>query len=252
MSKKLSIFTGIGLVIFGALILAGNFVFPMLGIRFRWWQFWRWWPIIVISIGLLITAIPFLARGRRGLGSLFIPGIPILVTGGILLFCSLFDAWGSWEFLWPLEPLALGLGFTFSALWMRSVGLAFPAIIIGLNGLVLAFCNITGWWEAWGVLWTIEPSAVGLALLLAGVRKSNKSVVAVGLGLCGFAAVAAVGMSVILLSGWWLFRFLWPVAIILIGVTVIGLGMIKNRTESDDETPSAPIEPEILTEGSGA
>jgi len=251
MSKKLSLITGICLIVFGGLVLAGNFVFPTLGIRFRWWEFWKLWPVIVLSIGLLINAIPLLAREKRGWGALFIPGIPILVTGGILLYCSIFDAWGAWEFLWPLEPLSLGLGFAFAALWMRVAGLAFPAIIIGLNGLVLALCNSTGWWEAWSVLWAIEPLAVGLSLLVLGVCKSNKALVGVGLGFCGFAAVAAFGMSVLMLTGWWVFRLIWPLTLILVGVAVILVGFLKTRSDQDDDTPSDLIESEILPEESG-
>ena len=250
MTKKLSFITGLGLVLLGGLALAGNLVFPAFGINFRWWEFWRLWPVIVISIGLLFCAGPFLSLGNRGLGGLFIPGIPILVTGGILAFCSIFDAWGAWAYLWPLEPLALALGFTFAAFWMRSVGLAFPAIIIGLNGLVLAFCNTTGWWQAWTVLWTIEPLAIGLALLVVGVRKNHKALVAVGLGFCGFSAVAAFGMIVLILTGWWMFRYLWPFGLILTGVAVILLGFI--RPKSDSKPPPAQIDSEILPDGSGA
>lgn len=252
MTRKLSVLLGIGLIALGGLALAGNLAFPAFGINFRWWEFWRLWPIVVLSVGLLFSAAPLLAREKRGLGALFIPGIPVLVTGAILLFCSLFNAWGAWSFLWPLEPLSLGLGFTFAALWMRSSGLAFPAIIIGLNGLVLAFCNTTGWWGTWSVLWAIEPLSVGLALLVLGVRKSNKAVVAVGLGFCGFAAVAAFGMSVLMLTGWWVFRYLWPLFFIFTGLAVILLGFLRPRADKDETPPSNPAEPEILTEGSGA
>lgn len=252
MTKKFSVLIGFGLIALGGLALAGNFVFPAIGIDFRWWEFWRLWPIVVLSLGLLISTIPFMNREKRGLGALFIPGIPILVTGGILLFCSMFNAWGAWSFLWPLEPLSLGVGFAFAALWMRSSGLAFPAIIVGLNGLVLAFCNTTGWWEAWSVLWTIEPLSIGLSLLVLGVRKSNKAIVAIGLGFCGFASVAAIGMIVLMLTGWWMFRFIWPLIFIFIGVAVILLGFLRPHDNNKETPPSTPAEPEIIPERSGA
>ena len=47
MTKKLSLITGLSLVLLGGLALTGNLVFPALGINFRWWQFWRLWPVIV-------------------------------------------------------------------------------------------------------------------------------------------------------------------------------------------------------------
>ena len=252
MTKKLSVLIGIGLIALGGLALVGNLVFPAIGIDFRWWEFWRLWPVTVLALGLFLNAIPFMAREKRGLGAIFIPGIPILVTGGILFICSMFNAWGAWSFLWPLEPLSLGLGFAFTALWMRSGGLAFPALIIGLNGLVLAFCNTTGWWEAWTVLWAVEPLSIGLALLILGVRKSNRALVAVGLGFCGFAAVAAFGMTVLMLTGWWMFRFIWPTLFILTGVAVIVLGFLRPRNDDEETPPSTSAEPEVIPEGSGA
>ncbi len=249
MSKKNSLLVGFTFVFLGGLILAGNLILPALGFQFRWWQVWRLWPVFVVAIGFLMTAAPFLFRTRRGLGGLFIPGVPILVTGSILLFCSLLDAWGAWAFLWPLEPLALALGFAFAGVWLRVAGLAFPAIILGLNGLVLAFCNLTGWWEAWAVLWAIEPLAVGLSLLVLGVRQSSRTLIAVGLGFCGFASVAVIVMSTLLLTGWWMFRLFWPLAFIFVGLGIIGLGWLKNQRSDDDNSPSSP---EILPESTGA
>jgi hypothetical protein len=252
MSKKLSFITGIGLVLLGGLALVSNYVLPAFGFDFRWWAFWRFWPLIVMVIGLLFCVPPFLARERRGLGALFIPGLPVLVTSGILFFCSIFNVWGAWSFLWPLEPLALGLGFGLAAFWMRSPGLAFPALIIGLNGAVLAFCNTTGWWEAWTVLWTIEPLSLGLAFLVLGASKSNKALVGLGLAFSAFSAVAAFGMIVLMLSGWSIFRLVWPLFFIFTGLAVIALGLIKPRRRDDDE-PSTPVmDPEPLPEGGGA
>jgi len=252
MTKKLSLITGIGLVLLGGLALVSNYVLPAFGLDFRWWAFWRLWPLIVIAIGLLFCVPPILAREKRGLGALFIPGLPVLVTGGILFFCSIFNIWDAWLFLWPLEPLALGLGFGLAAFWMRSSGLAFPALIIGLNGAVLAFCNTTGWWEAWTVLWAIEPLSLGLSFLILGASKSNKALVGLGLAFSAFSAVAAFGMIVLMLSGWSIFRLVWPLLFIFTGVIVIALGLIRPRRAEDDEPTASGMDVEPLQEGGGA
>ncbi len=64
--------------------------------------------MVVVCFGLLFIVPPALTRGLRALGLLFIPGAPILTTGAILLFASVFDAW---ERLWPLEVMSLATGF---------------------------------------------------------------------------------------------------------------------------------------------
>ena len=92
MNKRFSILVGVILILMGALGSAFNLVVPMLGLNVWRWGTWRLWPLAVVSIGLLVVLSPFLTRGYRGLGGLFIPGVPILTTGGILLFASVFDA----------------------------------------------------------------------------------------------------------------------------------------------------------------
>jgi hypothetical protein len=137
------------------------------------------------------------------------------------MLASLFDSWDIWSYLWPLEVLSLALGFMFAALYMRSPWLAIPAILIGLNGLVLQFCAVTGLWEAWSVLWTVEPLAIGMILLLVGVLTNTKPMVAVGLAICGFAAAAAMGMLVLLSVGLWAFRYIVPLGLIGVGALVL-------------------------------
>jgi hypothetical protein len=177
MDKRFSAILGLGLILLGGLALMGNMGAPVLGVSLSpFWPFaflWRetvgrLWPVVVIGLGLLLAAPPVLHPTRRGLGVLFIPALPVLTTGALLLLASLFNWWGLWRWLWPQEVLALALGFLFAAIWMRAPGLAIPAILVGLNGMVFQLCAVTGWWEAWAVLWTIEPLAVGLGLLAAG------------------------------------------------------------------------------------
>ena len=172
---------------------------------------------------------------------MFIPALPIFITGGILMTASLFNAWYIWTFLWPLEVLALALGFAFAALYTRSYWFLIPAILIGLNGLVLQFCAVTGLWSAWSVLWTVEPLAIGMILLLVGVITNTKPVVAIGLVICGFAAAAALGMLVLLSVGWWAFRYIVPLSLIGIGVLVLLASFISHTSNPSQITGEGTV-----------
>jgi hypothetical protein len=232
MDKRISTFFGLGLILLGGLALAGNLVFSALGIQVRWWEIWRLWPVTVLSIGLFLALLPLLFRGNRGLGALFIPGIPILATGVILFIASMFHIWWVWEFLWPWEVLGLAIGFALAAFWMRTPFLGIPAIIIGLNGLVLQFCAVTGLWESWAILWAIEPLAVGLSLMLVSVTRRAPGLMAVGLTFCGFAAVAFVGMSTLMITGWWVFRLIGPLLMIFIGLILLLANLLRRPAAS--------------------
>jgi hypothetical protein len=249
MNKRFSIFMGVSLIVVGLLALGGNLLFSLLGFDFRWWQFWRLWPLVVVALGILLALPPVFMRHQRWTGVFFIPAVPIWVTGSILMFASTFDAWGAWAYLWPLEVLGLALGFMFASLYARSSALAVPAVIIGMNGLVLQFCALTGLWGWWAVLWGIEPLAVGLALLLIGVQNNSKGVIAAGLAFCGFSGVAIFGMSALLLVGGWIFRIFIPAGLILIGVLVLALPFLS-RSEKP-EPPAPPANSETLV-GEGA
>jgi hypothetical protein len=221
MKKSSSLIFGIGLILLGGLTLMGNFTLSIVGFEFFVPPFWRLWPTVVMGLGIALALPATLIRGQRWPGILLIPALPLFITGGILMTASLFDAWSIWSFLWPLEVLGLALGFAFAALYMRSYWLLIPTILIGLNGLVLQFCAVTGLWEAWSVLWTVEPLAIGMVLLLVGVLTNTKPVVALGLGLCGFAAAATMGMLVLIFTGWWAFRYILPLSLIAVGVLVL-------------------------------
>ncbi len=139
-------------------------------------------------------------RWRRGLGILFIPGMPILTTGAILLLASVLNWWRVWKWLWPQEVLALALGCLFAAIYARQIWLLVPAIIIWLNGVLLQFCALTGLWEVWAVLWLIEPLAVGLVFLVVGGRTRSNGLLVAGLIVWGLAGLALIGMTTALLT----------------------------------------------------
>ena len=227
-----STLVGLSLVLFGAMLLTSNLLTATIGFRIPCFKIWRFWPAIVISVGMLMSATPLLFRQKSGLSTLYIPGIPILVTGLILFLASTLNHWGIWSLLWPLEVLAVALGFLFAALGTRQIGLGVPAIIIGLNGLVLQFCAITGFWGAWSFLWAIEPLAVGLVLLMFSLKHDSRPTMIVGISFCAFAAVALISMAVLTFTGWWAFRYVGPLMLVAGGVLVLLFGVLKSDSLS--------------------
>ena len=226
MNKRFSILAGTGLIVMGGLALAFNLIVPTLGLDIWYWGAWRLWPLLVVCAGLFFVVPPFLTRGVRGLGALFIPGVPTLTTGGILLFNSVFDMWGAWEWLWPLEVLSVALGFLFAAIYMRNVWLLIPAIVIGANGGVLQFCALTDLWEAWAVLWTIEPLSLGLTFLIISLVKRSAGLFIAGLILCGLAGIGLIGMTAIMPT-YWLLNLIGPVLFILVGLLMVVWGLVR-------------------------
>lgn len=220
MDKRSLILVGAALILLGLLAMVFTGVTAVLG-----WNvgilFARLWPVLVIGVGLGFVVPPLVVRGKPGLGALFIPGFPILMTGSLLFLASVTNAWGIWAWLWPMQLLAVATGFFFAAVYMRVIWLVIPAIIIGLNGMVFQFCAITGLWAWWSVLWIIEPLAVGLALLVPGVVKDVRGLKLAGVILCGLAGGFFM-LMVTVLGGWWPIRLVGGGLLVLGGLGVLG------------------------------
>jgi hypothetical protein len=227
MNRRSSILWGGVLILLGILLLVFGGVASVLGLRVGGFLL-RFWPVVVVAAGLALVVPPLLNRSKRGLGALFIPGFPILMTGAILSLASIFDSWSTWAWLWPMEALALATGFLMAAIWMRVIWLIIPAMIIGFNGLVFQFCAITGLWEWWAILWVIEPLSVGLALLTTGFVKNKRGLTTAGLILCAIAGFFLVLMATILGSGL-PFLLLGPGLLILGGFAILAWGLLRHR-----------------------
>lgn len=219
--RVLSLIFGCALVALGGLSLFIN-TFVTTGA-------WRLWPLAVITLGIALTLPGFFGWKSRGLGSFFIPGLPLLTTGGILLFASLFGRWNVWELAWPLEVLALAVGFTLAAIFMRVAGLAIPAMILGVNGLILAFCNLTGLWSAWAILWPLEPLAIGLGLLIVGVTNRSSGATLAGQILTGISGGGFFIASFINVLEGSLLRMAVPGMLILTGLILISARWLKRE-----------------------
>jgi hypothetical protein len=234
MQKSFSLLVGLALVGFGVLALACNLSIlpfaPWLAVQTAG----RLWPFLVLGLGVLFV-LPAIVGRRRGLGGLWIPGVPLLVTGALLLFTNTTGWWGSWSMLWPLEVLALALGFLLAAVTMRQVWLVLPAVIVGLNGAVLLFCAVTHLWEAWAVLWTVEPLSVGLGLLVVSALRKSTPLFITGMLLSGLAALAFLSMTAILgvwqflPLDWRLLRAISSLGVIGLGALLVGFSLLRPR-----------------------
>jgi hypothetical protein len=81
------------------------------------------WPFFIIIPGLLFFAGMF--AGGKSAGPLAIPGSIITVTGSILLYDSMFNAWANWAYIWALIfPTAVGIGLLIHGTWSEN-----PAVI---------------------------------------------------------------------------------------------------------------------------
>ncbi len=219
MKKRNSVALSGILISVGILLLFSN----LAGALFDF-HLWQLWPVIVLAAGCCFVLPPLFATGKRGLGGLFIPGMPILTTGALLLFTSVFNWWDAWSWLWPVEILGVALGFLFAAFYIRCIWLLIPAFIIGANGLLMQFCAMTGWWGVWAALWVIEPLSVGLSFLVIALRRrSLPGLLNAGVTLCvlsvlGFG-VSALGVMVG--SAWWFWKWFTPMLIVVIGIAML-------------------------------
>ncbi|MBI3172808.1 MAG: hypothetical protein HYZ25_03745 [Chloroflexi bacterium] len=223
--RVFSLIAGAVLLVTGATLLAGNLFLAT--------KAWRLWPVIVLLAGLGLTAAGLLGISRRGFGAFFIPGIPVLATGGILLFASLTNRWGVWAVAWPVEVLALALGFTLAAFFMRVPALAIPASILGFNGLLFLFCAVTGLWQAWALLWPLEFLSVGVGLLIlgivigsSGVKLAANILFAVAGG--GFFIMAFISVF----NNNLLMKFAVPVMLLVTGALLAGTVLFGKPTKS--------------------
>ena len=231
--RLFNLIAGLTLLLIGAIALAGNFFLST--------NAWKLWPLIIVfpGIGLLIPT--FFASARRGLGSFFMPGIPVLVTGLILLYASLTDRWNVWATAWTFEVLALALGFALSAVFMRVNALAIPASIIGANGLLLAFCAFTGLWKAWAILWPVEFLSVGIGLLIFGIADEKR-----GAKFAATILFSVAGAGFFLTSFFSSFnsepllRYAVPSMLVITGVLLVGTFFVRDAGRDAAETSSAP------------
>lgn len=227
MQKAWNFVIGIVLVMCGATALATNLVLPALGVSTSWIQPWSIWPLFILALGSVLLLMALFSIRNPGWGALFIPALPVITVGGMLILSTVFGYWHLWSFAWPFIILSLAVGFLLAAVFMRNVWLGIPAIIIGVNAVVLTFCSLTGLWDWWAFLWTVEPLALGLIFLLISFKTRSGVMMLLALLTCGFALFAFSVMTGFMIFGDWAFRMAAPALLILTGILLLSWGSIR-------------------------
>ncbi|MBD3178113.1 MAG: hypothetical protein GF417_00150 [Candidatus Latescibacteria bacterium] len=153
-----------------------------------------------------------------------VPGL-ILITLGIIFLLNNFGAIDfNWENFWAYIILLVGVIFWIGFLADRSkYGLIMPGTIFLVVGLMFVYCTRFGW-EEMEQIWPfflIAPALGMFGMYLLG--KHDR-----GLLIPAFI-LTALGVVFLLQSYYWL-RYLWPVALIAIGASM--LARKRNRDES--------------------
>ncbi|PKQ19658.1 MAG: hypothetical protein CVT66_09075 [Actinobacteria bacterium HGW-Actinobacteria-6] len=129
---------------------------------------------------------------------LTVTGVGLVVLGVVLMAFQVWDvdiAAVGWPFVVIIPGVLFLLGAGIGG-GQRGFGyLAVPGCIITSAGVLLAYQNFTGDWQSWSYAWAfVAPGAVGLGLLIAGIRESSPGIRRVGVWLAGLGlALALIG-----------------------------------------------------------
>lgn len=130
-----------------------------------------------------------------------------------------------WVQLWPglLALAALAFYLPLLVWWGRRrqlAGLAVPGTILLANAFIFFYNTLSGDWDAWSYLWTLEPLTVGLGLYaawLVGLRHRGLLVGGHVLSLIGLLLFAVLG----LMFGGPLARTVAPFVLIALGAYLL-------------------------------
>lgn len=159
-NRRTSIALGAILIIVGALILAVQFI-PGFNLGF---DFNLTWPVIVISVGVLL----FLAALLFNQPGLAVPASIVAGIGCILYWQDATDDFTSWAFAWVLIPGFVGIGIILEGILSGNFlkSLSSGGILILISGvLFFVFGSIFGKTFGLGSYWPILLIILGVILL---------------------------------------------------------------------------------------
>lgn len=176
----------------------------------------------------------------RNKGSLYV-GLLLMLVGSVFsaieVAARLLQPLGiplGWHNLWPLLLLLVGAAFWLPLLvwWARRselAGLAVPASLFTVNGLILLYTATTRRWEAWSYLWTLQPVALGLSfLVLYRLSGQPKPLAVVG---AAFVGVGAFFFLVFASAYGGLVGIIGPLLLIALGLALMMRGRLFRGEE---------------------
>ncbi|MCA1568812.1 MAG: hypothetical protein LC798_00510 [Chloroflexi bacterium] len=182
------------------------------------------------------TAPPERQSESRGISTLAIGLILVLV--GAALFAGQVLGIGIEDVGWPFFVVAAGVAiFVIGLVIADEQGMVIGGAITTTVGLVLLYQDQTGRWESWAYAWAlVGPAASGMGLAVWSLRSGKGGDLRNGTwGLLGGLAMFAIGFlffeGVIGIGGDRLAlpEWLLPVAVIGIGLVVLGRAVLERR-----------------------
>src|SRR3954447_1093257 len=113
----------------------------------------------------------------------------------------------------------------------RALGLTIAGCVVTTIGSMLLAMDQLGRYDAWAYAWALIPAAVGLGLVVHGLRSRDRSFVTIG------TRLAAVALGIFAVAGWFFETLFetgepplhladgWPLLVIGIGAIVMLLGL---------------------------
>ena len=153
----------------------------------------------------------------------------LLLALGALFLAAQFTGGRIWAYLWPLFILLAGAAF-FGGMLLggKSVcGLAIPASVLTMTGLILLIQNSFKLWSTWSYAWALIIVSVGIGLYIHGTYGGHETTRKVGRQLAAFGAVlflmfgAFFELGAALLGRKSASGFVWAVVLIAAGVYFI-------------------------------
>lgn len=149
----------------------------------------------------------------------------ILILVGLVAIVGQFLGARFWNYAWPGFILVPGLLMFVGMLLggKQAGGLAIPATILTILGLVLFYQNLFNLWWTWAFIWAlVGPVAAGLGIVIFGLysdnpgaRKGGLIVLIIGLALFAIFGFA-FGLSNTFAAG-----FIVPIVLIGVGIYIV-------------------------------
>ena len=182
-----------------------------------------------------------MSTNRTNTGSL-IAGAALIVFGLLALAGQLFKGFNFWGVIWPFFIIGVGVLF-FVGMYTggkQAAGLAIPGSIFTFVGLMLFLQNLTDHWESWSYGWTVILMAVGVGIYIMGRYTENQGQRESGSRLIKIGAILFVvfgGFFEMIFNSFAFSKFLFPVALIL-----LGMYLIFRRSIWPTSQPNTPVE----------